>query len=213
MEFLYKKSIVHGDLATRNVLLTSDLTAKLSDFGLSAIQIEDEAAELRSLKCPIRWMAPESLRDRVMTSSSDVWSFGITLWEIFSVSSRPYRGKVTNNNCRFEVRRIFHKWNIFKFTHFQKKNPYRFPFQCTWKIPIIIFFQKDSCFFSLFLHVSCQPTQIFMKSEMRIQMVSTGRRFMTPEVHKCSVPEGIINRLNNYAIWVGGHCFKIVKRI
>ena len=109
MEFLYKKSIVHGDLATRNVLLTSDLTAKLSDFGLSAIQIEDEAAELRSLKCPIRWMAPESLRDRVMTSSSDVWSFGITLWEIFSVSSRPYRGKVTDNNCRFEVRRIFHK--------------------------------------------------------------------------------------------------------
>ena len=62
------------------------------------------------------------------------------------------------------------------------------------------FFQKDSCFFSLFLHVSCQPTQIFMKSEMRIQMVSTGRRFMTPEVHNCSVPEGIINRLNNYAI-------------
>ena len=106
MEFLYKKSIVHGDLATRNVLLTSDLTAKLSDFGLSAIQIEDEAAELRSLKCPIRWMAPESLRDRVMTSSSDVWSFGITLWEIFSVSSRPYRGKVTNDNCRFGVRRM-----------------------------------------------------------------------------------------------------------
>ena len=127
MEFLYKKSIVHGDLATRNVLLTSDLTAKLSDFGLSAIQIEDEAAELRSLKCPIRWMAPESLRDRVMTSSSDVWSFGITLWEIFSVSSRPYRGKVTNNNCTSyvdpsescEFLFFLHKLNIFKFTHFQ----------------------------------------------------------------------------------------------
>ena len=99
MEFLYKKSIVHGDLATRNVLLTSDLTAKLSDFGLSAIQVDDEAAELRSLRCPIRWMAPESLRDRVMTSNSDVWSFGITLWEIFSVSSRPYRGKVSIYNC------------------------------------------------------------------------------------------------------------------
>ena len=64
MEFLYQKSIIHGDLATRNVLLTSDLTAKLSDFGLSVQTEEATAAQLTSTKCPIRWMAPESIKLR-----------------------------------------------------------------------------------------------------------------------------------------------------
>ena len=63
MEFLYQKSIIHGDLATRNVLLTSDLTAKISDFGLS-VQTEEATAQLTSTKCPIRWMAPESIKLR-----------------------------------------------------------------------------------------------------------------------------------------------------
>lgn len=96
------KSIIHGDLAARNVLLTSDLTAKLSDFGL-AVEIPSEAertsddlpngAKLRTKECPVRWMAPESLLNGYVTTCSDVWAFGVVLWEIFSLASFPYDGK------------------------------------------------------------------------------------------------------------------------
>ncbi len=108
MEFLASKSIVHGDLAARNVLLTSDLTAKLSDFGFSLVTsdndndntIDSETGSpteagvlLRTEQFPVRWMAPESLHSGRVTTASDVWAYGVVLWEIFSVGSFPYEGK------------------------------------------------------------------------------------------------------------------------
>ncbi|XP_038066670.1 angiopoietin-1 receptor-like [Patiria miniata] len=90
MEHLSNTGIIHRDLAARNILLSEDLTAKVSDFGLS--RGEDIYVQKSSTRIPVRWLAIESLTRRVYRSKSDVWSFGILLWEIVTYGSTPYPG-------------------------------------------------------------------------------------------------------------------------
>ncbi|KAI8488032.1 hypothetical protein Bbelb_341500 [Branchiostoma belcheri] len=82
--------ILHRDLATRNVLVSADRTCKVSDFGFS--REGDEYERTTKTRLPIRWMDPESLFHRKYTTKTDVWAFGVLLWEIVTLGATPYPG-------------------------------------------------------------------------------------------------------------------------
>nr|XP_020471847.1 ephrin type-A receptor 3-like isoform X2 [Monopterus albus] len=92
MKYLSDMSYVHRDLAARNILVNSNLVCKVSDFGLSRVLEDDPEAAYttRGGKIPIRWTAPEAIAYRKFTSASDVWSYGIVMWEVISYGERPY---------------------------------------------------------------------------------------------------------------------------
>uniref|UniRef100_A0A8C8SPX8 receptor protein-tyrosine kinase n=1 Tax=Pelusios castaneus TaxID=367368 RepID=A0A8C8SPX8_9SAUR len=99
MEFLESKSCIHRDLAARNVLVTRGKVVKICDFGLARDIMNDSNYVIRgNARLPVKWMAPESLFDRTYTIKSDVWSYGILLWEIFSLGVNPYPGIQVDSN-------------------------------------------------------------------------------------------------------------------
>ncbi|CAH3024374.1 unnamed protein product, partial [Porites evermanni] len=90
MNHLAENNLVHRDLATRNVLVGHDNQIKVSDFGLMRQIYEDVSSSAKSRKLPVKWMAPESLYQGVYTTKSDVWSFGVVLWEMATLGGVPY---------------------------------------------------------------------------------------------------------------------------
>uniref|UniRef100_A0A8C9WCD3 receptor protein-tyrosine kinase n=1 Tax=Scleropages formosus TaxID=113540 RepID=A0A8C9WCD3_SCLFO len=93
MEYLSSKNFIHRDLAARNCMLNENMTVCVADFGLSKkIYNGDYYRQGRISKMPVKWIAIESLADRVYTSKSDVWSFGVTMWEIATRGQTPYPG-------------------------------------------------------------------------------------------------------------------------
>ncbi|XP_039298028.1 focal adhesion kinase 1 [Nilaparvata lugens] len=97
LSYLESKKFVHRDIAARNVLVSSHYCVKLADFGLSR-WVEDQSYYKASKgKLPIKWMAPESISFRRFTTASDVWMFGVCIWEILMVGVKPFEG-VKNND-------------------------------------------------------------------------------------------------------------------
>jgi hypothetical protein len=93
MEYIASQQLLHRDLAARNVLIDEQMICKISDFGFARDIIEMRQYESKTQRrLPIRWMAPESLMLSEYSSMSDVWSFGVLLWEIVTLGSTPYPG-------------------------------------------------------------------------------------------------------------------------
>jgi len=105
MVFLEENHIVHRDLALRNVLIGGQppsYTIKVSDFGLSRNTGDKEYYKSESKTIPYKWCSPEIINDGFFSHKSDVWAYGITLWELFSFGDLPYSG-MTNQEATEKV--------------------------------------------------------------------------------------------------------------
>ena len=90
MVHLHAEGIIHRDLAARNILLTQSLQPKVTDFGLSRFVGDAEYGNTATNAGPVRWMAPEAIKKQVFSKKSDVWSFGVLVWEVVTNGDLPY---------------------------------------------------------------------------------------------------------------------------
>ncbi|XP_035903371.1 insulin-like receptor isoform X5 [Anopheles stephensi] len=104
MAYLSAKKFVHRDLAARNCMVAEDLTVKIGDFGMTRdIYETDYYRKGTKGFLPVRWMAPESLKDGMFSSSSDVFSYGVVLWEMATLASQPYQGLTNDQVLRYVI--------------------------------------------------------------------------------------------------------------
>ncbi|XP_072527200.1 cytoplasmic tyrosine-protein kinase BMX-like isoform X2 [Salminus brasiliensis] len=90
MSYLEDQQFIHRDLAARNCLVDKDLTVKVSDFGMARYVLDDQYTSSAGTKFPVKWSAPEVLNYTKFSSKSDVWAFGVLMWEVYSLGKQPY---------------------------------------------------------------------------------------------------------------------------
>lgn len=91
MAYLEERRLVHRDLAARNVLVQNPNCVKITDFGLAKLlDVNEDEYKAAGGKMPIKWLALECIQHRIFTHKSDVWAFGVTIWELLTYGARPY---------------------------------------------------------------------------------------------------------------------------
>ncbi|XP_058238161.1 cytoplasmic tyrosine-protein kinase BMX-like isoform X2 [Hemibagrus wyckioides] len=90
MAYLEDQQFIHRDLAARNCLVDEDLSVKVSDFGMARYVLDDQYTSSVGTKFPVKWSAPEVLNYTRFSSKSDVWAFGVLMWEVYSLGKQPY---------------------------------------------------------------------------------------------------------------------------
>ncbi|XP_030627969.1 cytoplasmic tyrosine-protein kinase BMX-like [Chanos chanos] len=90
MTYLEREQFIHRDLAARNCLVDQDLTVKVSDFGMARYVLDDQYTSSVGTKFPVKWAAPEVLNYTRFSSKSDVWAFGVLMWEVYTLGKKPY---------------------------------------------------------------------------------------------------------------------------
>lgn len=104
MAYLSAKKFVHRDLAARNCMVSNNLVVKIGDFGMTRdIYETDYYRKGTKGFLPVRWMAPESLKDGVFSSSSDIFSYGVVIWEMATLASQPYQGLTNDQVLRYVI--------------------------------------------------------------------------------------------------------------
>ncbi|XP_049549463.1 vascular endothelial growth factor receptor 1-like isoform X2 [Anopheles darlingi] len=105
MEYLASRKVLHGDLAARNILLCEDNVVKICDFGLArSMYKSDNYKKKGEAPLPFKWLALECISDNVFSTYSDVWAYGIVLWELFSLGKVPYPGMEANQELYNKLR-------------------------------------------------------------------------------------------------------------
>ncbi|XP_007500943.2 cytoplasmic tyrosine-protein kinase BMX [Monodelphis domestica] len=130
MAFLESQQFIHRDLAARNCLVDSDLSVKVSDFGMTRYVLDDQYVSSIGTKFPIKWSAPEVFHYSKYSSKSDVWAFGILMWEVFSLGKQPY--ELYDN--RQVVTKVSQGYRLYR-PQLASDNTYQIMYSCWHELP------------------------------------------------------------------------------
>ncbi|XP_066477412.1 cytoplasmic tyrosine-protein kinase BMX [Tiliqua scincoides] len=130
MAFLERHQFIHRDLAARNCLVDSDLTVKVSDFGMTRYVLDDQYVSSLGTKFPVKWSAPEVFHYTKFSSKSDVWAFGILMWEVFTLGKQPYE-RYDNTEV---IEKVSHGYRLYR-PQLASESVYQIMYNCWHELP------------------------------------------------------------------------------